>query len=269
MRTKILILLLVVTSCKNQTKNNLEKSSKENNLSQIQGLWKSFSYYLEHEEDDKDEHKNEYYKIVSGDRSLDIILKNQDNDSIIYKTYKLGFINGKNEYKKGLEKPFLKSKGSFLVKELKKVYRKEGEVQNFFDEFKVSQNIERYYDIYELLDDGFNYENFGVVEKVQFKKISTLPVDIYRELKEASRKSLINYIENFNIKELSSTVRVTVPKCYFYEDEDLKIKKRAFLIKNDKAYLEEANDKSVKVYFDGKILTSGYLDKSEVKVVVK
>ncbi|MFT7900957.1 hypothetical protein VBY74_13360 [Tenacibaculum ascidiaceicola] len=281
MRNKIftLILLVFIVGCKKQEKKSIEKKDeiitenydvsttevtpKEYDLDQLQGIWRSFSYYLEHEQDDKDEHKNEYYKVVSKSKCLDIILREHEMDSILYKTYELGFIDNKNQYKKGMEKPPLKTKGSFLVRNLTSVFQKGEGTQKFIEEFEVSQNIQRYYDTYELLDDGFNYKNFGVVEKVQFKKVLVLPVEVYKKLKEFSAVE----VEAFNIAELSSMVVVNVPKSYFYEDENLEVKKRAFLIQNDKAYLEEINDNSVKVYYDGVKITSGYLKKSEVTIL--
>ncbi len=281
----ILVLFFALIGCKQQPENVGDKPqnipaknttttpdkslSEVYDLSQIQGLWKSFSYYLEHEQDDKDEHQNEYYKVVSKNLCLDIILKQHDIDSVLFKNYKIGFIDDPKHYQKDMEKSTMKTKGKFLVKELKNAYRKGGSTPVFNEDVDFSQNLQRDYDTYELLDDGFEYNNFGIVEKVQFKKISTLPLEIFKALKETSNESSINYIKVFDIAELSSMVRVKVAKCYFYEDRDLKVKKRAFLIQNDKAYLETINDQSVKVYFDGKVVTSGYLNKSDVELLLK
>ncbi len=284
-RIFIFVLLIALVGCKQQPENVGEKPqnipaknatttpdkslSKVYDLSQIQGLWKSFSYYLEHKQIDKDEHQNEYYKVVSKNRCLDIILKQHDIDSVLYKSYNMGFIDDPKHYHKGMEKSTLKTKGKILVKELKNTYRKGGSLQKFYEDFDSSQNLQRDYDTYELLEDGFEYKNFGIVEKVQFKKISTLPLEIFSALKESSQESSIDYIKVFDIAELSSMVRVKVAKCYFYKDKDLKVKQRAFLIQNDKAYLEAINDQSVKVYFNGKVLTSGYLNKSDVELLSK
>ncbi len=101
-----------------------------------------------------------------------------------------------------------------------------------------------------------------------FVKIRSLPLALFKTLKNLSKQNN-DLKKNFNLYELSSKVIVKTDKCYFYKDRDLKTKKRAFLIQNDKAYLETINDQSVKVYFDGKIVTSGYLNKSDVELLLK
>lgn len=130
----LLLLIVVINSCKNITKNKKNESSflkKDTtnilstevrssafDLKYLQGIWKSYSYYLEHEEEDKDEHLNEYYKIVVNNNCLDIILKDHLVDNLILKTYEIGFTDNKNFSKKKL----LNSKGSIFIRLHKKNY---------------------------------------------------------------------------------------------------------------------------------------------------
>ena len=105
-------------------------------------------------------------------------------------------------------------------------------------------------------------------QQFSFVKKHSLPFNLFKVIKSISKsKEEFNLIKEFDIAELSSKVVVNVPKSYFYVDENLEVKKRAFLIQNDKAYLEEINNNSVKVYFDGIKITSGYLKKTEVIIL--
>ncbi len=101
-----------------------------------------------------------------------------------------------------------------------------------------------------------------------FVRIKSLPLVLFKTLKDLSKQNN-DLKKNFNLYDLSSKVIAKTDKCYFYKDRDLKVKQRAFLIQNDKAYLEAINDQSVKVYFDGKIVTSGYLNKSDIELLLK
>jgi len=283
----LIISIFFVISCKTDKKNSLfhkkmvvkrEKQSKndinsekdtiksKNNLTlnYLQGIWRSYSYYLEHEKENKDFHKNEYYKVVNNKKSLEIILKNHDLDSTIVQTYILGFLNVQ---KSNIKMSNLKNKGNFFVKvkynstDEKKIIKIEKD--------NISRSFESYFDGNDIFDDYFNYQylNDSIIEKVTFIKLFSLPKLIFIKLKTQSKKDQRNYIKEFNIKGFSQKIKVTAGKTYFYNDKELKNKRKAFLVKGDVAYLENVGEKGVQVYFDGKVVTAGYLNKDDVQIL--
>lgn len=277
----LLLLVVVIHSCKNITNNNKNESSSLKkdttnilstkvrspsfDLKYLQGIWKSYSYYLEHEEEDKDEHLNEYYKIVVNNNCLDVILKDHVVDNVILKTYEIGFTDNKNFSKKKL----LNSKGSIFIRLHKKNYFQNRIDDNDVNKFEMSQTYSMDIDMYKTFEDGFKYhflEN-DEQETVQFRKINALPQDIFRKLKEISKLSGVNFIKEFNIKEISKQVKVTKAKAYFYNEMNENTCRNAFLIKNDSAYLENIEDGWVKGYYDGKIVTNGYMKISDIKII--
>lgn len=275
----LFILFFVLLGCKSENKNNpsiietksdvsktinITNNDNKFNLNDIQGIWKSYSYYLEHEENDIDEHQNEYYKIIQNNKCIDIILKEHNNDSLILKYYDIGFVNNPDQYSMNSS---LKSKGNYFVRIQKSSYINDNtiKVDNNYD---VSESFSKTYDTYQIIEDGFNYNYIkNDYEKVQFKKEDVLPVEIYKNLQKILKTNKINFFKDIDIDKLSEKVKIIKSKTYFYEDPDLTIKKKAFLLENDEAFIENSNDKSVKVYFNGKVITSGYLNKNHVKIV--
>ncbi|AXT60398.1 hypothetical protein D1816_08560 [Aquimarina sp. AD10] len=230
-------------------------------ITDFQGIWESFSYYLEHESEFKDFNKNKYYKVIKGKETLNITLIDGNKDSLeIYRGY-LGFwdsfdstlLSSENSLKENLNES-----GKFLVRFKKglKEYNKE--------DVETSTNFSRYFEITEVFDDDFNYDKEP--EKFSFKTLSGIPEHIFSALKKKSKDG-VNYIEEYNIKQYSSKIKVITEKTFFHNEKSKNSKRKAFLVKNDIAYLEEEFDDWVKVYFDGKIISSGYLKRADIEIL--
>ena len=260
---------LIIKSEKN-SKSNLKKDTirTKNNLTldYLQGIWRSYSYYLEHEQENKDFHKNEYYKVVNDKKSLEITLKKHNPDDIAIQTSILGFLDKK---KSNIKISNLNNQGDFFVR-IK--YLKENIDETRFvqiNKHNISHNFESYFDGSKIFDDYFDYHfiNDTITEKVTFIKLSSLPKFLYKKLKKQSKKDNRDYIKEFNIKGFSQKIKVTEDKTYFYNDSELKDKRKAFLVKGDIAYLEDNGENYVQVYFDGKVVTAGYLNRNDVEIL--
>lgn len=250
---------LITESVKN-TVNQPEENQEEGNIKDFQGIWESFSYYLEHESEFKDFNKNKYYKVINGKRTLDIILINHKEDSININLGYLGFLNSFEPHSISSEeklKNSLNDSGSLLVRYINtsKKYTT--------DDVEVSTNFSRYFEITELFDDNFHYQ--GEPEKFSFMVDFALPESVFKTLKSLAIVNKFDYIEQFNIRNLSKKIKVKESKTFFYSEMFEATKRKAFLVKGDIAYLESISDNWVKVYYDGKMVTGGYLKRSDVE----
>lgn len=283
----LIVSIFLIFSCKTENKKNVlkKKTAQElenkidinskkdtitkNNLTldYLQGFWRSYSYYLEHERENKDFHSNEYYKVVNSKKSLEIVLKEHDLDSIAIKTNIIGFID---EKKSNIKISNLKNKGNFFVKVkyLKNDIYKKNIIKIKSND--ISNHFESYFDGNNIFNDYFDYRflNDTITEKVTFIKLSILPKSIFEIIKTQSKKDQRDYIKEFNIKGFSSKIKVIVDTTYFYNDEALQDKRKAFLVKGDVAYLEEEAENYVKVYFDAKTsITAGYLKQVDIEIL--
>ncbi len=281
----LLLITIVVNSCINinAKKKNEDLSLKEDtteilsaeirdssfDLKYLQGIWKSYSYYLEHEEEDKDEHINEYYKIITNNNCLDIVFKDHFIDDMILKTYVIGFTDNEKFSNGNAEKVSLNSKGNFLIRLHKKNYFQNIIDDNDIDDFEISENYSKDIDMYMKFEDGFRYSFLENDEKetVQFRKINALPHDVFCKIKEVSSVNGVDFIKEFNVKEISKQVKVIKPKVYFYSEMNENTRRKAFLIQDDLAYLEAIEGEWVKVYYDGKVVTSGYVKMKDIQIV--
>ena len=122
----LFFLPLSLSSCKHsgnrkiEVKESLKKVSSEvidqkeskHSIKDFQGVWESFSEYLEHESAFKDYTQNKYYKIVNGKKTLDIILIDQEEKNIEFTIGYLGFLDSNKA-------DFSSEKEQKLVKKIK------------------------------------------------------------------------------------------------------------------------------------------------------
>lgn len=268
----VLIIFFLLINCKkNENNKTQEKQEKQvesvlkkeikDDIYHIQGVWENYSYYLEHESEFKDFNKNKYYKIIFNKRSLDIRLGYQDIDSLSIKKYYLGFwestkkplFNDRNSFIKSL-----KDSGNILVR-----FNEDVEEYNY-STVEKSTDFERYHEVTEILHDGFSYDK--KTNEFDFRRTFSLPKKIFSSLKEKSKLDNIDYIKDYGIHSLSKKVRVKVGKTYFHNEMDNATRRKAFLVKGDEVYVEEILDAWVKVYYDGKIISGGYVKKSDLEI---
>lgn len=273
---KFFLLIFIFIGCKEQKtqeisytqksvlgNSNIELKQEENhNLNEIRGLWESYSYYLEHESEFKDFNKDKFYIISNGKQELEITLKDQSIVNLKLNQYNLGFIDVTQKNSFVTEQQFLdnlKEKGATLV-------RLEKGLKDYNpSKIEISSGIIRDFDVVEILNNGFDYNQNS--DDFNFKSLSALPKEVFLKLKQKSKQDNIDYIKDYNIYNLSSKVEVKVAKTFFYDEMNIDSKRKAFLIEGDIAYTEEINDDWVKIYYDSKILSSGYVKASEVKIL--
>jgi len=273
--TLLTLLLSIVIGCKEQKtqdlsytqktvleNSNIEKKQEENhNVNEIKGIWQSYSYYLEHESEFKDFNKDKFYIIFNGKQELEITLKDQSITNLKLNQYNLGFIDVTQKNSFVTKQQFmdnLKEKGATLVR------LEKGLKEYNPSKIEISSGIIKDFDVVETLNDGFDYKQNS--DDFSFKVSSALPEEVFLELKQKSKQDNIDYIKDYNIYNLSSKVEVKVAKTFFYDEMNIESKRKAFLIEGDIAYAEEINDEWVKIYYDSKILSSGYIKTSDVKI---
>ncbi|MGY3792995.1 hypothetical protein [Aquimarina sp. 433] len=240
----------------------VHQNKSKHSLDDFQGIWESYSEYLEHESDFKDYNKHKYYKIISGNEVLDIILVNGSKSNVQIDQYYIGFLDTFNDDFSKNKDEFLNTlqkSGSMLVRS------KKG--QKTYDKTNIERSIEcqRYFDVTEVLDDGFVYDEKD--KYVSFRLISSLPIEIFNMLKTTLKKENLDYISGYGIDEKSKKVKITVGKTFFHNEMSETSKRKAFLVKGDIAYMEDVNENWVKVYYDGKIISGGYIKRADVEVL--
>lgn len=100
-----------------------------------------------------------------------------------------------------------------------------------------------------------------------FLKINILPVEIFTIIKSQSKQDNINYIKEYNIYNFSKKVKIKVNKTFFHNEMSDSSKRKAFLVNGDIAYLEEISNEWAKVYYDGKIISSGYVKVKDIDII--
>ncbi len=267
------LIIMLVYSCKRSIETNksnekenliagkaLKVGSPKGNIDDFKGIWESFSYYLEHESEFKDFNSSKYYKIIKDKEILEITIPKRNLDSAKIFIGQIGFIDSINsELTNKKNKTFqnLETIGNILVESTHCINDRDNRKIN------KSKNFERYFEITEILYDGFDY---GKDEDVNFKIINALPVKIFELLKINSSETY-NLIKDFNLRVQSSKIKVVSNKTYFYNGMTEDTKRKAFLIKNDVAYLEDITGEWAKIYYDGKTITSGYVKLKDVSVI--
>ena len=231
-------------------------------MDNIQGMWESYSYYLEHESEFKDDTKNKYYKIVNGNKTIDLTLFEQRKDSVEISLGYLGFLDVLNAEMFVPENGLIKSlndSGQLLVRFEKglETYRSEN--------IQTSLNFERYFEVEEIFDDGFKYE--AEPESFSFKSLSTLPEFLFKILKEKSKQDKVDYIKEGDLENNSLRAKANFSKVYFHTTKTEDSKRKAFLLKGDLTYLEEVENDWAKIYYDGKTVTGGYVKISEMEIL--
>jgi len=279
----LLLMIVAINSCKNTNKSeknksitinkdsteilNTEEKDSSFSLEYLQGIWTSYSYYLEHEAEDKDEHINEYYKVVVDNNCLDIIIKEHFIDDIILKTYNIGFTDNEEYSYENSKTTVLSTKGSVFIRSYKKIYS-HNKIDDI-DKLEMSKNYSMDIDMYNTFEDGFKYcfHKNDKKETVQFRKINALPHEVFCKIKEISNIYNIDFIKKYKLKTISRQIKVITQKAHFYNEMNENSRKKAFLIKNDLAYLEDIEEEWVKVYYDGKVVTNGYVKMNEVQII--
>ncbi|MFL1895016.1 hypothetical protein ACJRPK_04895 [Aquimarina sp. 2-A2] len=217
----------------------------ESSLNKLQGIWVG----------EKDLNQSIPYRIQYENKVLDIICVegicdegNYDN-SVIEISY-LGFSDNK---KKSLSREDLKNNGNLMVKLNSKVLIDENYIIN--DAFYTTSLTSSYmYD-----EELYNVSSFS--------KINSLPIDIFCKLKSKKVANIKNIIREFNIYEFSSKIKVVADKTFFHSEMSETSRRKAFLVRGDIAYLESMNDKWAKVYYDGKIVSGGYVKIEGIEVI--
>ncbi|WP_299180764.1 hypothetical protein [uncultured Aquimarina sp.] len=239
----------------------LDQKESKHSIQDFQGIWESFSEYLEHQSEFKDYNQNKYYKIVNVNEVLDITISRTDNNLILDEGY-FGFSNAydsKTSLSEDVLINSLKESGKLLIK------FKKGLKAYSTKDIEISTNFNRYFDVAEILDDDFDYGDKK--EKVSFRLVSSVPQEIFNQLKNRSKIDKVNYIKEYRIKKQSKKIKVAVNKTFFHTEMSSVSKRKAFLVKGDIAYLEEIKDDWVKVYYDDTIVSGGYLKRSDIEIL--
>jgi len=131
----------------------LDQKESKHSVQDFQGIWESFSEYLEHQSEFKDYNQNKYYKIVNVNEVLGITISRTDNNLIFDEGY-FGFSNAYDS-KTSLSEDVLinsfKESGKLLIK------FKKGLKAYSTKDIEISTNFNRYFDVAEILDDDFDY----------------------------------------------------------------------------------------------------------------
>lgn len=253
-----------VNKAKTENLKNEKNFKQQYTIKELQGFWDSYSYYLEHESEFKDFNKNKYYKIISGNQMLEIKLIDHDIKNIIINTYDLGFLDTNKISHLSTKKHFLenlKRYGNTLVRLQKNTK------EYHFSKIEISKQLIRDYDVTEILNDGFNYDKKN--SDFNFKTLTTLPKGIFLALKENSLLDTINYLKEFSVFKTSLKAKIKTAKTFFYSNKTAASKRKAFLIKDDLVYIEAIDDTWLKVYFDGKTVSHGYIKKVDAELLLK
>ncbi|MBL3658887.1 SH3 domain-containing protein [Fulvivirga sediminis] len=272
MKTLFFVIGLVVLSCgassevsEGSSETNVIKVCAKLHLQEIQGLWESYSYYLEHEGQKKDDHNNKYFKVIYENKFIDIIIK--DSDSIILTKGAIGFSDTRPVNLSSFND--FQETGEFLIRKYEPFQMQQG---SKIDTVNISKRHLVYFDTFEVLDDdlyyGANINDLNSLEKVSFAKSYSFPGEIFSFLKTKSKVGDVDYIKTFNIYNYSTKARVVSVKTYFHDEPSEDTKRRAYLLKGDIAYLEDEGGEWCKVYYDGKSsVTTGYVKRSDVEVI--
>ncbi|MBW1297003.1 hypothetical protein [Aquimarina litoralis] len=222
-------------------------------LDRLQGIWKG----------KKDLNQSIPYRIQFDKKVLDIlciegICDEEGNDNSVLELSFLGFLNSSVDEilkKKDLyDSQSLLNDGSVMVRLLKNDILLDESFS--FDSFFYTTKLTSSY----MYDDELYNES-------SFIKIDALPKEIFVKLKQRSKLDKIDYLKDFKIKEQSKKIKVTTDKTFFHNEMSETSKRKAFLVKEDIAYMEDVNDDWVKVYYDGKIVSGGYVKRSDVEIL--
>ncbi|WP_299211643.1 hypothetical protein [uncultured Aquimarina sp.] len=232
------------------TKRNIQTQTS---LSKLQGIWKG----------QKDLNQSIPYRIQYNKKTLDIlciegICDEGGNDNSVLELSYLGFLDKNEEEilknKESYDTNSLQNEGKVMVRLLKNDINVD---ENYsFDSFFYTTK----------LTSSYMYDE-ELYNQSSFLRIDALPKEIFIKLKSRSKADNVTYIKEFNIQEQSKKVKITADKTFFYTEMSEASKRKAFLVKNDTAYLEDINDDWVKVYYDGKIVSGGYIKRSDIKVL--
>jgi len=229
-------------------------SNKRLNLDFMQGIWMG----------ETDLNQSKSYRIINKDRVIDLICiegicDGTENNTII-QIGNIGFIDMK---KNNLRKNDLKNDDKYMI------YVDSIINNDLIKKFRLDDNY--------LYKDGDSFYQTSLTSLYMFddenhkfttfSKINTLNNKAFNVLKLISNQNNKDYIKEFNLKIFSQKVKIITDKTYFYNNIELKDKRKAFLVKGDIAYLENIGDNQVQVYFDGKIITSGYLKRNDVTIL--
>jgi len=243
------------------------KLEKELTLKLMQGIWNG----------EKDINMSKAYRIINKNKVLEIvciegICDGTDNFTHLEFSY-VGFIDSvyeKTTIIRSLKINDLKNQGKYMIYANKKNESKLLTEIHFDENYQYNSDLKYYKTILSsnYMSETIYYGRFDKQDTTAiFYKKPILNNNIFSFLKKQSKKDNRDYIKEFNIKGFSSKVKVTTDKTYFYNDYKLKNKRKAFLVKGDIAYLESVGDNQVQVYFDGKVITKGYLKLNDVEIL--
>ncbi len=255
----LLFFLTLYCSCnkniekKNQLDNVVHLENEKVNITKskldsIQGIWVG----------EKDINQSTSYRVQYGKKILDLIcLEGYCNtDNLFVERSLLGFCEA-NDFEKHRHNigktniiKFIKSDGNLMIKWSDSIFIDQN--HNINSVFYVTKLVPNY-----MLDKEGN-------KLSSFVKLKSLPKDLFSSISE--RKE--NILEDYHILELSSKIKVISNKTYFYDNMSDDTKRKAFLVKNDVAYLEEVTDEWAKIYYDGMtMVTGGYVKLKDVVVL--
>jgi len=250
-----------------QIDTNLEKKTKKLSLKLLQGIWYG----------EKDINMSKAYRVINKNKVLEIIcvegVCDGSNNFTHLEFGYIGFIDSLNK-KTTTIKNFrinnLNNKGKYLVYVYNVEQNKLPNIVHYDKNYIYDSNLNFYKTTLSsnYMTDAIYYGRFNKEDTTAiFYRKNNLNNIVFNFLKTQSKKDQRNYIKEYNIKGFSQKIKVTADKTYFYNDEELKDKRKAFLVKGDIAYLENVGEKEVQVYFDGKVVTAGYLNKDDVQIL--
>ena len=93
---------------------------------------------------------------------------------------------------------------------------------------------------------------------------SFLPYSIYKVVSVQGKKEGRDYIKEFGIQP--KMAKINIDKTFFYNEPDLSTKRKGFVVLRDTVFIEEIKAEWIKVVFEGKTLTIGWLKLSDVSL---
>ncbi len=259
---KLLTEEIVIEKKKDSIINTNTESENTFDLELIQGIWNG----------EKDINMTKAYRVINNNKVLEIICVEGVCDGVNDFTHlEFGYIGFINKIKipiKNLKTNDLKNQGKYLIYANKKIN------DNLLTKIRFDENQLYRSDLKSYkttLSSNYMYETiyygrFDIQDTTAtFYKKDVLNNVVFSFIKKQSKKDKKDYIKEYNIIGFSKKIKVIADKTYFYSDYELKKIRKAFLVKGDIAYLESMGDKGVQVYFDGKVITSGFLKRKDVK----
>lgn len=106
--------------------------------------------------------------------------------------------------------------------------------------------------------------NDGANQPSEYKRISYLPYNLVSQLEAKSRADNKDYIKEYRAETLKA--KVTADKTYFYDGPSEAQKRKAFLIKDDVAFVNTVTKNWIEVEYHSNTITRGWIKASDLEI---